>query len=102
MFPWTASSGPSARSSAKHRVHEVAGVKDQLRALEIRETLGGDPARSARKVRVRDDRDERQAPGVAFFFRAGFALGSPTLKALPTRVVVRTGFISAARRIPNT
>jgi hypothetical protein len=84
------------------RLHEVAGVEDQLRALEIGEALGGDPARSARKVRVGNDRDERQAPGVLFFFEAGFALGSPTLKARPTRVIVRTGFISAARRTAKT
>ena len=84
------------------RLHEVARVQDQIRTLEIRKTRGRDPARSARKVRVRDDRDERQAPGVVFFFRAGFDLGSPTRKALPTRVFVRTGFISAARRIANT
>ncbi len=42
------------------RLHEVARVEDQVRALEIREALGGDPARSAWKVRVGDDRDERQ------------------------------------------
>jgi hypothetical protein len=84
------------------RLHEVTRVEDQLRALEIYETLGGDPARSAWKVRVGDDRDERQAPGLVFFFVAGFALGSPTLKAPPTSVIVRTGFISAARRTPNT
>jgi hypothetical protein len=81
------------------RLHEVARVQDQVRTLEIRKAFGGDPPRSARKVRVRDDRDERQAPGLVFFFRAGFALGSPTLKAAPTRVVVRAGFISAASRI---
>jgi hypothetical protein len=39
------------------RLHEVARVQDQVRTLEIRKALGGDPARSARKVRVRDDRD---------------------------------------------
>ena len=84
------------------RLHEVARMQDQVRTLEIRKALGGNPSRSPRKVRVRDDRDERQAPGLVFFLRAGFALGSPTWKALPTRVVVRTGFISAARRIANT
>lgn len=85
------------------RLHEVARVEDQLRALEIGKALGGDPARSARKVRVGDDRDERQAPGVVFFFfGTGFALGSPTLKAPPTRVIVRRGFISAARRMAKT
>jgi hypothetical protein len=84
------------------RLHEVARVEYQLRALENREAFGGDPARSARKVRVGDDRDERQAPGVVFFFEAGFALGWPTLKAPPTRVIVRAGFISAARRTANT
>lgn len=83
------------------RFHEVARVEDQLRALEIGKALGGDPARSAWKVRVGDDRDECQAPGVVFFFGAGFALGSPTLKAPPTRVIVRAGFISAARRTAN-
>ena len=79
------------------RLHEVARVEDQLRTLEIREALGRDPARSAWKVRVGDDRDERQV-----FFGAGLALGSPTLKAPPTRVIVRAGFISAARRTANT
>ncbi len=78
------------------RLHEVARVEDQLRTLEIREALGRDPARSAWKVGVGDDRDERQV-----FFGAGLALGSPTLKAPPTRVIVRTGFISAARRMAN-
>jgi hypothetical protein len=81
------------------RLHEVARMQDHVRTLEIRKALGGDPARSARKMRIGDDRDERQAPGLVFFFRAGFALGSPTLKAAPTRVVVRAGFISAASRI---
>jgi len=84
------------------RVHEVARMEDQLGPLELRETFGGDPARSARKVRVGDDRDERQAPGVVFFFGAGFARGSPTLKAPPTRLIVRAGFISAASRTANT
>jgi hypothetical protein len=83
-------------------LHEVAPVENQVCAREIGQALGGDPARAARKVRVRDNRDERQAPGVVFFFGAGFALGSPTLKAPPTNVIVRTGFISAARRMPNT
>ena len=80
------------------RLHEVARVKDQLGSLEVGEALGRNPACSARKMRVGDDRDERQAPGVVFFFGALFALGSPTLKAPPTRVIVRAGFISAARR----
>ena len=83
------------------RLHEVARVEDQLRPLEIGEALGRDPARPAWKVRVGDDRDERQAPGVVFFFGAGFARGSPTLKAPPTRVIVRAGFISAASRTAN-
>ena len=39
------------------RLHEVARVEDQLRALELHETFGRDPARSAREVRVGDDRD---------------------------------------------
>lgn len=79
-------------------LHEVASVQDHLRALEIGKALRRESARPARKVRIRDDRDERQAPGVVFF-GAGFALGSPARKAPPNRVVVRTGFISAASRI---
>lgn len=84
------------------RLNEVARVEDQVRTLKIGKALAGDRARSAWKVRVGDDRDERQAPGVVFFFGAGFALGSPTLKAPPTRVIVRTAFISAARRMAKT
>lgn len=80
-------------------LHEVARVENQVRALEIGKALRRDPTRPARQMRVRDDRDERQAAGGVFFFRAGFALGSPTLNAPPTRVVVRAGFISAASRI---
>ena len=82
-------------------LHEVARVQDQVRTLEIGKALRRDPARSARQVRVRNDRDERQAPWEVFFFARVFAFGSPTLNAPPTRVVVRTGFVSAASRIPK-
>jgi hypothetical protein len=81
-------------------LHEVPRMQDQVRALEIGEALRRDPTRSARKMRVRDDRDERQAPGVVFFFfEPVFRLGSPTLNAPPTWVMVRAGFVSAASRI---
>jgi hypothetical protein len=45
----------------EHRsANEVTGVQDQLGALQSAQALTRQPPRSARHVRVGDDRDERQ------------------------------------------
>jgi hypothetical protein len=80
------------------RGDEVARMQDQIGLLQAAQALRGQPARASRQVRVGDDRDEGQVRRAVFFF----AFGSPTRKALPTKVTVRTGFISAARRTAKT
>jgi hypothetical protein len=77
---------------------EVACVEDQIGLRQPAQAFRGQPAGASRKVRVGDDRNERQLRRAVFFF----AFGSPTRNALPTKLDVRTVFISAASRTPNT